>query len=152
MAIQGADDTVIKPAGHPFHRGAVPTSQDYLVTLTAPDTAATYTLTIMIPVRITFAPGSTTAQLQATIPPNTSVHFVIRALAGQTMTLDTTAAQGQVIAIVYGADGTVLQSDHAGAPDFSGNLPITQDYLIHLRSVGAAAAIVTLDVTIPPLQ
>lgn len=150
MAIRGADGVEVKPTGQPFFRGTVPTTQDYLVTLTAPSAAADYGLTIIIPVRITFAPGGTTAQLQATIPSFTTRHYVIRALGGQTMTVDTTTAQGEVITIVYGADGTVLQTDHAGAPDFGGTLPSTQDYLIHVRSVGAAAAVVTIDVTIPP--
>ncbi len=40
-----------------------------------------------------------------------------------------------MILIVYGADGTVLQSDHAGSATFSGVLPSTQDYLIDVRSM-----------------
>lgn len=150
MAIRGADGVAIKPLGQPFFRGTVPTTQDYLVTLTAPTAPAEFALTIIIPVRITFAPGGTTTQLQATLEPFTTGHYVIRALGGQTMTVDTTTTQGEVITIVYGADGMVLQTDHAGAPDFTGTLPSTQDYLIHLRSVGAVSAVVTIDVTIPP--
>lgn len=149
MAIRGADGTLIAPEGQPFFRGVVPTSQDYLVTLAAGNTTEEYTLNIIIPVRITFDTGATSARLEATIPANRSRHFVIRALGGQTMTLDTTATQGQVVTIVYGADGAVLQSDHAGAPDFEGVLPATQDYLIHLRA-GNTPVVASLDITIPP--
>lgn len=150
MTVRELDGTLIDPEGDLFFRGTVPTTQDYLVTLIARESAADYALNVIIPARITFAPGGTTAQVEATIAPFTTRHYVIRALAGQTMTLDTTTTQGQVITIVYGADGTVLQTDHAGAPDFGGTLPTTQDYMIHLRSVGDVAAIVTMDVTIPP--
>ena len=150
MAIRGADGTVVKPQGQPFFRGVVPSSQDYLVTLTAGNAAEDYSLYIIIPARITFDPGATTFQLETEIPANAIAHFVIRALGGQTMTVDTTATEGQVITIVYGADGTVLQTDHADAPDFMGTLPSTQDYLIDLLAVGGVPASVTIDVTIPP--
>ena len=150
MAIQGADGTLVKPQGQPFFRGVVPSSQDYLVTLTAGNATEDYTVYIIIPVRITFDAGATTAQLETTIPADRTRHFVIRALGGQTMSVDTTATQGQIITIVFGADGTVLQTDHAGVPDFTGTLPSTQDYLIDLRAVGGVPASVTIDVTIPP--
>ena len=66
------------------------------------------------------------------------------------MTIETDVSQGQVILIVYGADGAVLQTDHAGSSTFSGALPSTQDYLINVRSVGSQPAAVTMAVTIPP--
>ena len=150
MAIQGADGTLVQPQGRPFFRGVVPSSQDYLVTLTAGNATEDYSLYIIIPARITFDAGATTVQLETEIPADTIAHFVIRAMGGQTMTVDTTAAQGQIITIVYGADGTVLQTDHAGVPDFMGKLPSTQDYLIDLVAVGGVPASVTVDVTIPP--
>ena len=150
MTIQGADGTVVKPQGQPFFRGVVPSSQDYLVTLTAGNATEDYSLYIIIPARITFDPGATTVQLKTEIPANAIAHFVIRASGGQTMTVDTTATEGQIITIVYGADGIVLQTDHADAPDFMDTLPSTQDYLIDLLAVGGIPASVTIDVTIPP--
>lgn len=150
MAIHGVDGTELKPQGQPFFRGVVPSTQDYLVTLSAGNAAAAYTLNVIIPVRITFDPGAITVQLETAIPANRTSHFVIRALGGQTMTVATSVTQGQIVTIVYGADGAVLQSDHAGAPDFTGTLPSTQDYVINLRAVGGVPASVTIDVTIPP--
>ena len=55
-----------------------------------------------------------------------------------------------VFLIIWGADGTVLISDHAGATTWSGAVPSKQDYFISVRAVGGAAATYTLKVTIPP--
>ena len=151
LAVEGADGTVLQSSGGPpFFRATVPTTQDYRLRISTGGVAVNYTVQVIIPVRITFDAGATSATEHATLPPYTTGHFVIRAMAGQTMTLETTTTQGQVILIVYGADGTVLQTDHAGSPSFNGVLPSTQDYLINVRSVGTAAANVTLVVTIPP--
>jgi hypothetical protein len=100
--------------------------------------------------RITFAPGGISATVTGSTFTPGQDHFVIRALAGQTMTATVTATQGPVILILYGADGNVLISDHAGATTWSGELPSTQDYYIDTRSVGANVVPFTLTVTIPP--
>lgn len=66
------------------------------------------------------------------------------------MTVQVSSAQANVIVIIYGADGNVLISDHAGATNWTGQLPTTQDYIIDTRSVGDAVVNFTLTVTIPP--
>ena len=71
-------------------------------------------------------------------------------MGGQTMTVDTTATAGEILTVVYGFDGMVLQTDHAGAPDFKGKLPSTQDYIIGMRALYDNPATVTVDITIPP--
>ena len=58
--------------------------------------------------------------------------------------------QGQVLLIIFGADGNVLISDHAGATNWRGKLPTTQDYNIDVRAYGNAPATYNLVVTIPP--
>jgi hypothetical protein len=151
MSVQGLDGTVLKGSGGvAFFRGDVPTTQDYVITLTGGSTAMAYSLTVTIPVRISFAAGATSATVQGNLPPQGLGHYVVKAQAGQTMTIQTSTTQGQIVVIVYGADGTVLQSDHAGASGFSGTLPSTQDYLIDIRSVGQVAAVFSMTVTIPP--
>lgn len=107
------------------------------------------------PQRIQFAAGATTAQVKGTLPAEGVVHYVLWALAGQTMTLKVTPGDQdnpQAILIIYGKDGTVLMSDHAGAVTWSGPLPSTQDYLIDLRSVVQKSVDYALDVEIPPLS
>lgn len=150
MSIVGADGQVLMPQGTGFFRGVLPKTQDYTLRLTAGAEAVTYNVTVMLPVRVTFNAGATSAELTASLPPFTTGHYVIRVLGGQTMTVEATTTSGQVILIVYGADGTVLQSDHAGSATFSGVLPSTQDYLIDVRSVGTTTAATTLRFTIPP--
>jgi hypothetical protein len=88
--------------------------------------------------------------VQSTLQVNGVDRWVLRALAGQTMTVDTSATQGQVILIIWGVqDGNVLISDHAGATSFTGVLPTTEDYYIDVRSVGTVSAAYSLQVTIP---
>lgn len=150
MSIVGADGQILMPQGTGFFRNVLPKSQDYTLRLTAGAEAVTYNVTVMLPVRVTFDGGATSAELTASLPPFTTGHYVIRALGGQTMIVEATTTSGQVILIVYGADGTVLQTDHSGSATFSGVLPSTQDYLIDVRSVGTATAATTLRFTIPP--
>jgi hypothetical protein len=150
MSIVGADGQVLMASGTGFYRGVLPKTQDYTVRLTSGAGSVTYNVTVMLPVRVTFASGATSAETTASLAPFTTGHYVIRALAGQTMTVEATTTQGQVILIVYGADGTVLQTDHSGSATFSGALPSTQDYLIDVRSVGSVTASVTLRFIIPP--
>lgn len=66
------------------------------------------------------------------------------------MTVNVTSAASNVILIIYGADGDVLISDHAGATRWTGTLRSTQDYNIDTRSVADAKVPFTLTVTIPP--
>jgi hypothetical protein len=66
------------------------------------------------------------------------------------MQVGVSSSQGPVILIIYGADGNVLMSDHAGASTWRGTLPTTQDYYIDTRSVGSSVVPFTLQVTIPP--
>ena len=107
-----------------------------------------------IPQRITFAPGATSAQVETTLAANEMKRFVVNAMGGQTMIVKITPGTAQdpkAILIIWGKDGTVLISDHAGAIAWSGPLPSTQDYYIDVRSVVQSAAKITLDVQIPPL-
>ena len=100
--------------------------------------------------RIQFEPGGTSATVKGSIAPNAMERYVLRALAGQTMNVNATTSQGQVVLSVFGADGTVLITDHAGAMKWSGTLPSSQDYNIDVRSVGNAIADYSLEVVIPP--
>lgn len=100
--------------------------------------------------RIQFQPGGTTATVQGKTATPGEDRFAVRALAGQTMSVSVTSSQGPVILIIYGADGNVLISDHAGTSTWSGALPTTQDYYIDTRSIGSDVVPFSLQVTIPP--
>ena len=165
MQISGADGSVFVSGSvrATTWSGRLPLTQDYFITvLSNANAPATYTLQVTIPPlapttvsddprRISFPAGGTSATIQGVTATPGLDRFVIRALAGQTMSVNISSAQGPAILIIYGADGNVLISDHAGATNWSGQLPTTQDYLIDTRSVGNAAVPFTLTVTIPPL-
>ena len=102
--------------------------------------------------RIRFQPGATTAIEQGSLAAGGMAHYVLAAMAGQIMSVNISSSQGNMILAIWGVDGTVLISDHAGATDWSGPLPSTQDYYINVQSVGSATANYTLEVTIPPTR
>ena len=175
LVIWGVDGTVLLSdhAGATSWSGPVPTTQDYYIDLKAEGDTAAYTLQVTListptvgpgptigpgPTtapqpgvkRITFPPGGTTATVRG-ITTGGFDQWLLRAMAGQTMTVHVSSPQGNVILVIWGADGTVLISDHAGATSWSGTLPTTQDYHIDLKSEGGVAADYILQVTIPPL-
>lgn len=171
LGISGADGTVLlsERAGPTSFSGKLTATQDYTIGVRGAGTGpATYTLEITIsplativrptPIaeptlarqRITFPPGGTSATIQGKTATSGFDRFVIRAQAGQTMTVKVTSASNNVILIIFGADGNVLISDHAGAMTWTGVLPSTQDYNIDTRSVADSVVPFTLSVTIPP--
>ncbi|HLY29321.1 MAG TPA: hypothetical protein VKQ72_23450, partial [Aggregatilineales bacterium] len=101
--------------------------------------------------RIVFPAGATSVSVQGTLAAGGMDRWVLKALGGQTMTAQLTFSSGQAILIVFGVDGSVLQSDHATSPTFSGVLPLTEDYNIDVRGNPDTATSYTLSITIPPL-
>src|SRR5205823_363367 len=100
-----------------------------------------YTLSISIPPlfappsaqNISFAPGAISASVAGQVANTGTDRWALSAQAGQTMTVQLTFSTGQAILIVYGADGNVLLSDHAGVSAFTGILPASQVYYIDVR-------------------
>ena len=88
------------------------------------------------PTRIQFEPGSTSATVTGSIEQSDVEHYVLRALAGQTMEVIITSLYNDVLLDVLGADGTVLKRHAVGQPYWRGELPSTQDYFINAVSVG----------------
>lgn len=170
LAVSGADGTILLAdrTGQTSFSGKVQVTQDYTIDVRATgNTPAVYTIEITIPplaaarptataeptlarTRITFQPGAIGATIQGVTATSGIDRFVIRAQAGQTMTVNVSSAQNDVILIIWGADGNVMISDHAGATSWTGVLPTTQDYNIDTRSVADAKVPFTLTVTIPP--
>jgi len=161
FSISGANGDVLKSsgAGASSWGGTLRATQDYTIALNASDgNPASYTLQVTIPPpptgapqakRIVFGQGSTEAAMHGNIAAGQSEHFVLRALAGQTMNVTVAAEpRDSVILIIWGADGNVLISDHAGATKWNGKLPKTQDYYIDLRPFAGKAAEYTIYVTV----
>ena len=101
--------------------------------------------------RIRFAAGATSATIAGTLAASGSDQYVLRALAGQTLSLDLAFTEGQAILIVWGEDGDVLLSDHAEASSFKHVLQATQDYHIQVRGRPDGETAYTMTVTIPDI-
>jgi hypothetical protein len=151
FAIVGADGTVVKAMGEAYVRTVVPRTQDYTIELASNVGAVSYRMSVLIPVRIRFAPGTTSTEVAGRLAANGVRHYVLRALAGQRMIVVLRVNQGQVGLVISGADGQVLLSGHVAGDGYDGILPTTQDYLIAVRELGEAGTDYTLEITIPPL-
>jgi hypothetical protein len=153
FSIVGADGAIVKPMGDAHVRTVVPSSQDYYVELISDVGAVNYNLSVLVPVRIRFAPGGTATEVAGSLDVDGVRHYVIHAAAGQRMIIVPDVTQGHMRMILSGADGQVLLSGRVGPPDgvFDGVLPTSQDYLIAVRPDGETGVQYTLDITIPPL-
>lgn len=85
------------------------------------------------PQRLAFMPGSTSTSVTGDLAAAGSDQYVLRALAGQTLSINLTFTEGQAILVVWGENGDVLLSDHAEASSFQRALPVTQDYYIQVK-------------------
>jgi hypothetical protein len=144
--------------------GRIPITQDYNIKVNAYDgTAPNYTLQVTVPPlaqptvppapvakRISFAPGGISATVSGTTRAVDVDRWIIAAQAGQTMSVNLIVPPGgRAALVIFGADGTVLISDHASAMNWSGVLPKTQDYHIDVKPETGAVSY-TMQVTVPP--
>ncbi|MBK8046735.1 MAG: hypothetical protein IPK16_06195 [Anaerolineales bacterium] len=97
--------------------------------------------------RINFAAGAVSATVNGSLASTGINRWVLRALAGQTMTIQTTST-GPFLLTLSGADGVNLGSANANQT-FSAYLPSTQDYYILIQApADAIGATYTLRVTV----
>jgi heat shock protein HslJ len=162
LAIWGKDGEVLisDHAEATRFQGVLPSTQDYFILLKGrPDGSSEYSLKVTIPpleedqptpVRINFEPGASSAIVTGKLEASGSDLYVLRALKGQTMEVDVSFDDGQAILAIWGADGTVLVSDHAEASSFSGVLPSSQDYYILLKGSPDGETEYRMEVAIPP--
>lgn len=89
---------------------------------------------------------------QGKVPLNTTDHWVVSLKAGQTLrvALAPLFEGGDAILIIFGKDGNVLISDHAGAKYFEGTVPTTQDYNIDIRPMANTSPEYRMLVTTTP--
>ena len=152
FSIIGADGVVVKPMGEAHVRTVVPSTQDYYVDLVSDVGATSYRLSVLIPVRIRFAPDATSATVTGSLEEGQTHHYVLRALAGQRMIVAPHTTTGQIGLVISGADGQVLLSGRVGQSGgvYDGILPTSQDYVISVQAKGGIGADYTLEITIPP--
>jgi hypothetical protein len=121
--------------------GVLPATQDYSISVVSFGGNAPYTLQVIIPERITFAPGTISATASGNLAAHQTHDYLLRAMAGQTMTVTITSPRGDVLLEIYGiSDGQPLVRVPMGVSSWTGKLPGTQDYAIKAVSVGAATS------------
>jgi hypothetical protein len=163
LAIWGEDGQVLisDHAGASRFQGVLPSTQDYHILLRgSPESETTYSMSVEIPPfasttgpeRIEFPSGASSATVTGQLAPFSSKEYVVHALDGQTMSVELTFTEGEALLVVWGANGNVLLSDHAEAPDFRRELPTTQDYYIEVYGYPDGETTYKMTVTIPPLQ
>ena len=123
----GRDGTVVKAMGEAHIRTVVPSTQDYYVELASGVGAVNYQMSVLIPVRIRFAAGATSAEVEGSLASTGMRHYVLRALAGQRMIIVPRATRGQVGLVISGADGQVRLSGGVASDGCDGILPTSFD-------------------------
>ncbi|MCC6166807.1 MAG: hypothetical protein IT329_06220 [Caldilineaceae bacterium] len=126
-------------------QGVLPADGDYYVTIStsAMGAGTDYSLRIDIlsgpapapdaqPERIQFAPGSTSASVSGTMPLGSRKQYVLRALAGQVIDIQSWGVGAYRYALQTGG-GAVL-GEAAGGQSLFRTLPGTGDYLITLQT------------------
>jgi hypothetical protein len=85
--------------------------------------------------RIQFAAGEDSTQVFGHIPPNGIDHYVLRAMAGQKMTVNVDVFDDKPITLaIAGVDHTILNQYDTDTTTWTGVLPSTQDYTIDILS------------------
>lgn len=128
-------------------QGILPQNQDYILQVIAPSGAdnVPYALSVTIPAVIQFESGGISTEKTGTVVGNQIHTYSLEALGGQTMTVSVTSFEGGAgLDIVGFTDGQSLIT--APTANWSGVLPMTQDYLI--KVLGNGGARYRLDVTV----
>lgn len=98
--------------------------------------------------RIQFGRGATSAEVSGRLTPHTSQAYLLRARAGQFMTVQLDSAQTSHITI-YAMDGTVLANGNmSGATAWQGRLPVSEDYVVQVTNPTGRSVQYTLPVSI----
>lgn len=153
LSVVGVDGTVVRPMGDAHARITMPSTQDYTVDLVSDVGTVDYQMSVIIPVRVRFAPGTESSRVDGSLAADGVRHYVLWAQAGQQLVVSPSTTQGQVKMVIWGADGQVLLSGRVGPPGgrYAGALPRTQDYLIAVQAEGGTGAEYVLEITVPPL-
>ena len=151
LSLTGADGTVIQWLGPPHLKAVAPSTQDYTLRIASAVEPVDYALSVLIPVRIVFAPGTTQATVTGVLTGDEMRSYVLRASAGQTLSVETTVTQGAAKTVIAGSDGAVLVSGNVATGPVLGPLTLntTQDYLITVLDVSGEGAQYEMTVRIP---
>jgi hypothetical protein len=136
-------------AGASHWQGTLPSTQDYSIQVSTKSAALNFSLQVVIPSVIAFAPGATATSVQGNTGDSFVVSYVAHAEKGQTMLVNIDSPQSDVFLTIYGfQDGQPLIRSVMGSAQFRGTLPATQDYIIEAVRTGQPGDF-NLQVTVP---
>jgi len=128
--------------------GVLPGTQDYQISLLSPYQNSNYTLQVIIPARIQFAPGAISGSVNGFLNSGEVNYYLANARAGQQMSVSIFSPRNDILLTIYGMeDGSPLIRYVAGQSSWTGILPGTQDYMIEAVSTGPSTNY-TVQVTI----
>ncbi|MBV9959042.1 MAG: hypothetical protein JO360_11505 [Acidobacteria bacterium] len=113
----------------------------WMTTLSAAQIKRTYR-------RINFARGSSTAVVKGRVPRDGFNYYYLKARAGQTLTARITSAKGTAVFTIIGRQSNNLLEGAAAVTDWTGELPGSEDYALHVGAQGVMGDTYTLEVTI----
>ncbi len=128
-------------------RGYLPRNGDYVLAVKAGSQSVSYSLSVSIPVRISFARGATSASLTGRLSAHHGLDYILGAQANQLMEIDA-SPDSRLQLVIFGVDGTVLRSGMGQGASFRDPLPLSEDYFVSLRA-GDKAVSFTMKVIIP---
>ncbi len=134
----------------------LPVTGDYLICVATAAGTVSYDLTVSIPprrsdaapIRIQFAPGSTSATVRGSVTGVERQCYVLRALAGQVMTVTVGSSGNTASFSAVGADGVPLKRMEVGGPFAMMPLHRTQDYTVCVGIPAGTPATVYYDMTV----
>jgi len=151
LGVKGALDGAVMAASSAkltTWQGIMTVTQDYEIILTAGGADSNFILGVTIPAVIKFTPGAISAAVQGSVRAWQNVHYMLYALAGQTMMVKVRSANSDILLTLYGInDGQPMNRSAAGATEWSGMLAKSQYYMIIAVSSGNPGQYL-LDITI----
>ena len=142
LEIEAPDGTILLSASdqEDYWQGTLPKDGDNLVSVVTTGSATDFSISITIPVRITFQSGAVSATVNTKVRSSDVITYLLRALKGQTMTVTITSPDDDIFLNIYGLkDGKtyVRSSDELTTDSFT--LPSTQDYVIQAVSTASTS-------------
>jgi hypothetical protein len=98
--------------------------------------------------RINFQRGRTTTVIKGTVPADGFNYYYLRARSGQTLIAHITSTKGTAVFTIIGRQSDRLLEGAAGVTDWTGELPASEDYELHVGAAGGRGDAYTLEVTI----
>jgi hypothetical protein len=130
--VEGGQTLLAKSKGWTTFRTYLPSNQQYALGVSS-SVATSYALTVDVPARVKFASGAISATVTGSASSGPNISYVLKALKGQTMTVQVDSENDKVYLAAYGYDTwnqLIDPVDRDTSASFT--LPKTEDYVIYV--------------------